>query len=198
MDQKTIDKVLRCRAIIDRHKSWLADQVLASEAAIAEAVDKLPAKDKENASKLAEIAKAAKIPDHDQAVAVERMLAELKSEGFSDVGQYADWDRQRCFELFQEYVTIDGACDGCAGLRGTPPCISLWGEKACYHQSNPRMTKEQVLGVAFAAWRNKTITERGGEIPTNKGGCPAGHGFHVSERTKTNKSSAPFSTRWKV
>jgi len=46
MDQKTIDKVLRCRAIIDRHRDWLKGKFDQFEADVATETAKLESKDK--------------------------------------------------------------------------------------------------------------------------------------------------------
>ena len=181
MDQKTIDKVLRCRAIIDRHRDWLRDKF-----------DKLQAD------------MVAEIPDHDRFVSVTRMLAELKAEGFGDVGDYANWDNQQCLAAYIEYAPIDGKCDHCEGWKGMPPCQAKWGEKACA-VTLAYPTLEWVKRYAFySTFRAPDRATRDALSASTLAReavtlCPPGHGFHAVADRKTNDADLfPFDLRWEA
>jgi len=203
MDQKTIDKVLRCRAIIDRHRDWLREKFDKFEADVAAETAKLESKDKGDERKIAAIAEAVKIPDHDRFVDVCRMLAELKAEGFEGVGEYADWDNQQCLAAYIEYAPIDGKCDHCAGFKGTPPCQQKWGEKSCAVTMN-YPTLEWVKRYVFLSAYRSTDKAIRDILPVSIGLpsaardvvtiCPPGHGFYVVER----KDAFPFDLRWEA
>lgn len=203
MDQKTIDKVLRCRAIIDRHRDWLREKFDKLEADVAAETAKLESKDKGDERKIAAIAEAVKIPDHDRFVDVCRMLAELKAEGFEGVGEYADWDNQQCLDAYIEYAPIAGECDHCKGLKGTPPCQQKWGEKSCAVTMN-YPTLEWVKRYVFLSAYRSTDKAIRDILPVSIGLpsaardvvtiCPPGHGFYVVER----KDAFPFDLRWEA
>ena len=205
MDQKTIDKVLRCRAIIDRHRDWLREKFDKLEADVAAETAKLESKDKGDERKIAAIAEAVKIPDHDRFVDVCRMLAELKAEGFEGVGEYADWDNQQCLAAYIEYAPIDGKCDHCAGFKGMPPCQAKWGEKACaVTLAYPTLewVKRYVFYSTFRAPDRATRDALSASTLAREAAvtlCPPGHGFHAVADRKTNDADLfPFDLRWEA
>jgi len=205
MDQKTIDKVLRCRAIIDRHRDWLKGKFDQFEADVATETAKLESKDKGDARIIEAIKSAVKIPDHDRLVDVERLLAELKAEGFGGVDEYADWDNQQCLDAYIEYAPIAGECDHCKGLKGMPPCQAKWGEKACA-VTLAYPTLEWVKRYAFySTFRAPDRATRDAlsastlvrEAVTQV--CPPGHGFYAVADRKTNDADLfPFDLRWEA
>jgi|LSQX01.2.fsa_nt_gb hypothetical protein len=199
MNKEIIEKVLRCRASIDRHRNWLADKFAESEAAIALAISKLPEKDRDSEARIAEIAMAEKIPDHDRAVDVERMLVQLQAEGFAGIDEYAKWDNEKCLEAYLEYAPIEGKCDRCEGYKGVPPCQAKWGDKVC-----PEHTLESAKKYVFSATFRSSNKEKREAFSSTLAReavtlCPEGHGFHgVKDRKGTDKELFPFDLHWQV
>ena len=54
-----------------------------------------------------------------------KMLNVLSDNGFPDFLDYLKWDEEKCYEHYKETIVIEGACDGCVGYDGVPPCRLL-------------------------------------------------------------------------
>lgn len=189
MKQEIIDKILRCRAIIDKHRTWYKTEFVEAEADIVSAVAALSVKSEQNIKYVKE---ALKVPEEDRTVSVNEMNSILQAEGFSDIAIYQKWDREMCFEAYVEIAAPLGECDMCKGYEGTPPCFAKFGEKSCFAKQE-QLTQEDLLKIAFTNFMKRGDGTKGMPSVTD-GGCPEGHGYYKGER----KGDFPFPMFWRA
>lgn len=139
--------------------------------------------------------------------------------GMERPDELAAFNEEMCLALVREYRTAYGQCDGCEGYKGTPPCVVLYGENACYHKRQMAHTHEDAYRMLLAG-RRLGQTLNTGEISKNYSTsvmsakhpisfvvndgymhiiCPPGHGFYYRcDKSDEEIRREAFTVMWSV
>ena len=159
MEQKDIDKLLKARDIIDKHKKRdikLEDDIKHTKLTI-------------------------------------KMIDDLKKLGFNSLEEFSEFNFDMNRQGFEDARPIEGECDKCAGYNGTPPCVLIWGDRACFYRSGG-MSRESIMRSFWIAFNQHTdgISYSGNKKQLV---CRDGHGYYCDlDKIKDYK----FDVNWKI
>ena len=178
MEQKDIDRLLICRAAIDKHRAFNASRVATIEASLstAKAVVKESLEPDRTASTL-------------------EMNEVVKGQGFGSVSEFGVWNEAMNFEAFKECYPVAGSCDWCGEKEFLKQnCAVLFGLVGSCGEKKPSIVTDQVAKSSY--WRYiKGETEIKDGVLCSISYCPAGHGYYNDVK---NFKTPPFDVFWRV
>ena len=136
--------------------------------------------------------------DEDHTASTLKMYSELKDLGFDTVQDFEKFNSDMCFQEYKSKTCLEGHCDQCAGIEGTPFCVIRFGEKACYYV-HEKILLDDIFKILYKARKTqpeiitKTENRTGFHPPL---GCPDGHGFYVIDLDK--RLPFAFDIDWKI
>lgn len=181
MEQKDIDRLLICRAAIDKQRGFNKARVKAVTTckSVTEAKTLIESKvgvttiSADSAVKTADSIKS--ILEAERTKMTLEVNAILLSQGFESASVFKEWQDKLCLEEFKKCYPIEGYCDGCHGLP-EPCCIQFFPDP-CVSAEKPEATLN-IFTMSMEAVRDRTYLDYG-TIWKWKEGCPKDHGFFI-------------------
>jgi hypothetical protein len=180
MEQKDIDRLLICRAAVDKHREFNKARVEAVTTCKSVTEAKTLIKSKTGVAMTISADTALKSPDAIKStLEAERtkmtlaMYDVIKGQGFESYGAFSEWYKKTIFDLYKECRPIRGSCDLCGEKEFIDqPCVKALG--LCIAQSME--VNDNVYADAFKQECSGTIDKTDPKI--YYGRCPKGHGFY--------------------
>lgn len=206
MDKADLDKMIICRAVIDKYRAFNKARVeaLVSSKSLSEAKDYIENKigattiTAETVEKSKDSIKS--LLEDERTKYTLEIYTVLRDQGFVDsdgngsVRDFAEWYEEKILELYKESIPIHGTCDLC-------------GEKELIDQPCVKMYKTKDVCVATAKdvtdgiYKNGLLLRRMGltvsDTSERRGLCPKGHGFWA-DSSEYKKIPDGISFDWKV
>jgi hypothetical protein len=182
MEQKDIDRLLICRAAVDKQRAFNAARVEAYTTCKSVTEAKALIETKTGVATTISAASAVKTADAIKStLEAERTKMTLEindillSQGFDSASEFKEWQDKLCLEEFKKCYPIEGFCDGCKGLP-EPCCIKFFPEP-CVSADKPEVTFN-IYAMSMEAVRDHTYLDHG-TIWKWAEGCPKDHGFFI-------------------
>jgi hypothetical protein len=199
MEQKDIDRLLICRAAVDKQREFNKARVEAYTTCKSVTEAKTLIESKTGVATTISMDSAVKTADAIKStLEAERtkmtiaMYDVIKGQGFTDFQEFKDWHDKVVFEVYKECHPIQGSCDLCGqkGLEKQPCVVFYKSTDVCPKVGEP--ASDGVYQDAF--WR-----EKNGAFKTvgdmRYGNCLDGHGFW---QDMTKFKEPPFDLLWSV
>jgi hypothetical protein len=204
MEQKDIDRLLICRAAVDKQRAFNAARVEAYTTckSVTEAKTLIESKvgattiSADSAVKTADSIKTTLEAERTKMTLA--MYDVLKGQGFASYGEFSDFNDKSNFEVFKECRPIQGICDLC-GLKDVKeqPCFKKYGMAIFDCAAKQKEGESYMDGIYMEVMRvekdGDKITYDGKILPVSY--CPKGHGYQIiPEQCK----DFPFDVFWRA
>lgn len=202
MDQKDIDRLLICRAAVDKHREFNKARVEAYTTckSVTEAKTLIESKIGIATTISADI--SLKSPDAIKStLEAERtkmtlaMYDVIKGQGFANYAEFADFNEKSNFEVFKECYPVIGKCDWCGEKEfAKQNCAVLFGLVGSCGEKRPASVTDQ---VAMSSYRRYILgeTEVIDGVTCSISYCPKGHGY---TNDVANFKTPPFDVFWRA
>lgn len=202
IEQKDIDRLLLCRAVIDKYRAFNKARIesLATAKSVTEAKAIIETKIG-IATTISTGSTVKPVADIKTALEPERtkytleMYDILRQQGFEDFHDFVVFNATLNFIAFQECCPVLGECDFCGevGIK-EQNCVKLYGINNCAIHAKELKTVEGVYRESFKRL-NEGVTEEIDGVVCTVSVCPKGHGFYNDIK---NFKAFPFDVLWRV
>ena len=202
IEQKDIDRLLLCRAVIDKHRAFntaraeslvTAKSVYGAKALIEAKIGVATTISADSAVK--PVADIKNVLEPERTKYTLEMYEILRQQGFETFQAFTDFNAILNFEAFKESCPVIGECDFC-GEKGIAKqnCVLLYGITNCAINAKELNSIEGVYKESFKRLNEGVLEEIDGVICTVSV-CPKGHGFYNDVK---NFKTPPFDILWRT
>lgn len=200
MEQKDIDRILICRAAVDKQREFNKVRVEAYSICKSVTEAKELIESKIGATTISIDSSVKSTDGIKKALEVERekytiaIYETLSVQGFGDFQSFRDFNERSNFEVFKECYPIIGSCDWCGDIRlEERECIKILGEN-CWIGDRPQKATDMIFLASYDRML-KNETELIKKTVCSLSYCPKGHGFY---NDIDNFKTPPFDVFWRA
>lgn len=202
MEQKDIDRLLICRAAVDKQRAFNKARVEAVTTCKSVTEAKTLIESKIGVATTISSSTAIKSADEIKStLEAERtkmtlaMYDVITGQGFESYGEFADFNDKSNFEVFKECYPVIGSCDWCGEKEfKLQNCAVLFGLVGSCGEKKPDTVTDQ---VTMSSYRRYILgeTEVVDGVTCSISYCPKGHGY---TNDVANFKTPPFDVFWRA
>ena len=202
MEQKDIDRLLICRAAVDKQREFNKARVEAYTTCKSVTEAKTLIESKTGVATTISADSAVKTADSIKStLEAERtkmtlaMLDVIKGQGFVNYDAFRDFNDKSNFEVFKECYPVIGKCDWCGEKEfKAQNCAVLFGLVGSCGEKKPDSVTDQVARSSYERYP-KGETEVIDGVTCSISYCPKGHGYTNDVK---NFKTPPFDVFWRA
>jgi hypothetical protein len=199
IEQKDIDRLLLCRAVIDKHRAFNKARIesLATAKSVTEAKAIIETKIGVATTISADSAVKSTVDiktvlEEERTKYTLEMYEILRQQGFETYQAFVDFNALLNFAAFKEYYPIAGSCDWCGDLKMEErECMKTLGFN-CWIDDRPQKPTDIIYLASYDRYL-KGETEIVDGILLSLSYCPKGRGFYNDVK---NFKTPPFDVFW--
>ena len=201
MDQKDIDRLLACRAAVDKNREFNKVRVEAYTTCKSVTEAKTLIESKVGATTISADTAVKSADSIKSTLEAERtkmtlaMYDVLREQGFGSYAEFAEFNDKANFEVFKECYPVIGFCDWCGEKEfKLQNCAVLFGLVGSCGEKMPNSVTDQVARSSYGRYLLGE-TEVIDGVTCSISYCPKGHGYTNDVK---NFKTPPFDVFWRA